>query len=164
MYKQIEKFYKDNYRVLLKRLNRRAGGVENAEDVLQESFYRALKYHRSFDPTQQELGAWFNRIMNNTLSTFQREQMQGGATIPYDEHKHEETYECSGERRKRLEEVINSITNRARPGKDILYLYFIKGFKFNEIRDITGENYTNITTLIYRFKADLIEEIGDERG
>lgn len=162
MYKQIEQFYKENYNVLVKRLNRRAGGVENAEDVLQEAFVRALKYKDSFNPERQEIGAWFNTIMNNALVVHQREQMQGGATIPYDEHEHEETYECTSEKKQLLSEIIERIEAKDERHRNILHLYFIRGYKLKEIHDVMGGGYKGIQMLVHRFRLDMTEEFSDD--
>lgn len=162
MYKQIEEFYKENYNTLVKRLNRRAGGVENAEDVLQESFVRALKYHKSFKPEFQEIGAWFNTIMNNVLVVHQREAMLGGATIPYDEHEHEESYECDAEAKSQVEEVLSKLYEKEPRTKNILHLYFVGGFRMCEIRDITSSSYKSVQMKIHRFKLELIEENKDD--
>jgi len=161
MYKLIEQFYKENYNVLVKRLNRRAGGVENAEDIVQESFVRALKYKASFNPHIQEIGAWFNRIMNNVLAVHQREQMQGGLTIPYDEHEHEESYECSAETKNQVEEILSRLYKRDKHSQNILHLYFVGGFKMSEIRDVTDASYKSIQMLVHRFKLSMIEEYSD---
>lgn len=162
MYEQIEQFYKDNYNVLVKRLNRRAGGVENAEDVLQEAFLRALKYHSSFNPERQEMGAWFNTIMNNVLVQFQREQMLGGATIPYDEYEHEETYECMSENNKFISQIAKIIQSKSERPRSILHLYYLRGYKAKEIQQIVGGGYVGITLCIKRFKSEMIEEFGDD--
>lgn len=162
MYKLIEEFYKENYSTLVKRLNSRAGGVENAEDVLQESFFRALRYCDSFDPTRQEIGAWFNTIMNNTLKVHQSEQMQGGATIPYDEHKHEETYECAEAAKLQLAEIIGGIDELGEYKRNVLYLYFIKSYKMKEIHDVVGGSYRTIQSMVGRYKAVLLGENCDD--
>lgn len=162
LYKQIEEFYRDNYSTLVKRLKRRAGGEENAEDVLQEAFYRALKYWDSYNPDKQPIGAWFNTIMNNTLKRHQSEQMQGGATIPYDEHEHEEGYDCPAEDNLRLEEVIGKLSKCNERNRNILYLYFIKGYRIKEIQDVVGGGYSGIRMLIHRFKLDMFGEEDDE--
>lgn len=161
MYKLIEQFYKENYSTLVKRLNRRAGGVENAEDVLQEAFVRALKYKDSFNPERQEIGAWFNAIMNNTLVVHQRQEMQGGATIPYDEQEHEEVYECTSESKLLIAELISHIEDKSERQRGILHLYFIRDYKVKEIQEVMGGGYRGIQMSIHRFRLSIAEEYGD---
>ena len=162
MYKQIEQFYKDNYSTLVKRLNRRAGGVENAEDVLQEAFFRSLKYCDSFNPERQEIGAWFNTIMNNTLVVHQRDVMLNGLSVSYDEDVHEESYECDAENNLLLTEIISRIDDRDERHRNILHLFFIRGYKMREIQQVVGGGYKGIQMLIHRFKLTMIEEYSDE--
>jgi RNA polymerase sigma factor (sigma-70 family) len=162
MYQQIEQFYKENYNLLVKRLTRRAGNPENAEDVLQDAFERALKYHKSFNPERQEIGAWFNTIMNNVLVRHQREQMQGGATIPYDEFAHEESYECTAEIKSQVESILGHMYKKEEDAKNVLHLYFINGFRMFEIREITSVPYSTIQMMIHRFKLEMAKEYSDE--
>lgn len=161
MYKLIEQFYKDNYSTLVKRLNRRAGGRENAEDVLQEAFLRALKYGGSFNPERQELGAWFNTIMNNTLVAHQRIVMLDGMSTSYDEAVHEECYECDAEEKLLIGEIIEHIEERDERHRNILHLFFICGYKVKEVQEVVGGGYKGIQMLIHRFKLTMIEEYDD---
>tara|TARA_R110000823_G_C15952958_1_gene502524 strand:+ start:10593 stop:11081 length:489 start_codon:yes stop_codon:yes gene_type:complete len=161
MYNNIEQFYKDNYDMLVKRFNRRAGGVENAEDVVQEAFCRALKYKDSFNPERQEIGAWFNTILNNALVSHQREQMLKGVTVPYEEHEHEEVYECSNEKRHLISDVLERMYAKSSKSRNILYLYFIQGYKMHEIARVVDDKYKSVQMLIRRFKADMIKEFGE---
>ena len=161
LYKQIEQFYKDNYNVLVKRLNRRAGGVENAEDVLQESFCRALKYCDSFNPERQEIGAWFNSIMNNTLVVHQREQMLKGVTVPFDEHEHEEACECDNEKKHLISNILDRMYTKTSKSKNILHLYFVKGYKIHEIAKVVDDKYKSVQMLIHRFRIDMKKEFGE---
>lgn len=162
MYKQIEQFYRDNYSTLVKRLNRRAGGVENAEDVLQEAFLRALKYCDSFNPERQEIGAWFNTIMNNTLVVHQRAVMLDGMSTSYDEELHEECYECDAESKLLIGEIIERIEDKDERHRNILHLFFVCGYKIREVQQVVGGGYKGIQMLIHRFKLTMIEEYSDE--
>jgi RNA polymerase sigma factor (sigma-70 family) len=162
MYKQIEQFYRDNYDALVKRFNRRAGGIENAEDVVQEAFCRALKYHDSFNPDRQELGAWFNTIINNTLVRHQKEQMLKGVSIPYEECEQEEVHECDNEKKHLIADILERMYSKSSKTKNILYLYFVQGYKMSEISQVVDEKYKSVQMSIHRFKREVVKEIGVE--
>jgi RNA polymerase sigma factor (sigma-70 family) len=160
MNKTLEQFYIENRELLLKRLYHRAGSAENAEDVLQEAFCRALKYWNSFNPNTQEIGAWFNTIMNNSLRTFKRDERSMGTFVEYEDELTEgyEMSQTSGDMFKRIEAEINKFKGENRSA---LHLYFIKGYKPREVRDVLDIQYKTLEKLFSRFKHDMREKYGD---
>jgi len=66
-YKVIEDYYRKNFKRLVNISRGRAGSYHNAEDVVQEAFTRALKYHKSYNPAMTAFDAWFSRILDNSL-------------------------------------------------------------------------------------------------
>lgn len=160
MNKILEQFYNENRELLLKRLYHRAGSAENSEDVLQEAFCRALKYWHSFNPHTQELGAWFNTIMNNSLKDFKRDERSMGTYVEYEDELTEgyEMSQTSGDMIKRIEAEINRYSGS---NKDALYLYFLRGFKPREVRDVVNIQYKALEKLCSRFKHEMREKYGD---
>ena len=59
----IEEFYKENFDKLVVQLSRRAGSLENAEDIVQEAFLRALTYKDAYNPKLNQFSTWFNGIL-----------------------------------------------------------------------------------------------------
>jgi len=161
MLKILEKFYIENRLLLVKRLANRAGSIENAEDVLQESFTRAIKYRAHFDPDKRELGAWFNTIMNNALKDFKRDDRLGGMVITYEEGM-EEAYEMSQTDYDMANRISKAISNRDANTRSVLHLYFEKECRVGEIKEILGIPYKTVESIIYRFKADMSDEFGEE--
>ncbi len=150
----IEDFYVDNREVLLKRLYHRAGTPENAEDVLQESFERALKYMSSFDAERQELGAWFNTIMNNTLKTFKRDERSCGTYVEFDEELADPIpmSQTNEDTIVRIKETINS---KQGDDRTILHLYFNEQYKPREIMTILDTNNKRINYVVNLFKLEM---------
>lgn len=162
MYKLIEEFYTENRRLLVNSWSRRAGSPENAEDILQEAFFRALKYKDSFNPERQEIGAWFNRIMNNTFVAFKRDERLEGMSVEYNDETHAETYEMSQTDADLTARIIDEINKKDGDVRDTLYLFFVKEFKPTEVRDILDIPYRTIQSYIYRFKGEMIGVFGDD--
>lgn len=159
-YKEIEQFYQDNYNRLVKILTHRAGSPENAEDVIQESFTRAMTYWSSFDPERQELGAWFNTIMNNTLRTYKRDERSGGTFVELEE-EHHESFCLSETNQDTIQRIKDAIASKSGDDRDILDLYFLKQFKPREIMCVVETNNKRISYLVNQFKLemqDLFEE------
>lgn len=161
MNKLLEQFYIDNREILLKRLYHRAGSAHNAEDILQESFLRALRYQGSFSPNTQELGAWFNTIMNNALKSFKRDERSMGTYVEIDEEVcgGYEMSQTSGDMIKRIESEVDMFSGE---NQQALYLYFLKGFKPREVRDVLNMPYKSLEKLFSRFKNDMRYKYGEE--
>ena len=160
MNKLLEQFYIENRALLLKRLYHRAGSAENAEDILQESFSRALKYGNSFNPNTQELGAWFNTIMNNALKSFKRDERSMGTYVEYEEEL-SESYEMSQTDGDLVERIKGEIELEPNPAKDILYLYFVKEYRPREIREVLDIPYKTMENVLTRFKSEMRYKFGD---
>ncbi len=158
--KLIEDFYNKERKLLLKKLNNRAGSPENAEDILQESFARALQYQSSFDSERQELGAWFNTIMNNTLKTFKRDERSMGTYVELDEEEIEPIL-MSTTNQDTIARIKEAINSKEGDDRTVLHLYFIEQYKPREIMTILDTNNKRINYVVNMFKvemADLFEE------
>lgn len=162
MHKIIEQFYIDNRSLLVNRITRRAGSPENAEDVVQDAFERALKYKDSFDPNRQEIGAWFNTILNNTLVKFKRIEIVGGMALEYEEDKHAESYTMSETDSDLVKKISEEISSKSGDVRDVLHLYFEKEYKPTEIKEVLNIPYRTIQSYIYRFKGEMMGEFGDD--
>lgn len=156
----LERFYKDNREMYLKRLYYRAGNPENAEDILQEAFCRAVRYWDSFNPNTQELGAWFNTVLNNALRNFKRDERSMGTYVEYDDELTDgkEMSQTDGDMVKRIEAAI---AKREGVVKDALYLYFIKGYTRREVRQVLDIKKDYLAVSISRFKDLMRERYGE---
>lgn len=146
----IEEFYKENFDKFSKSMGRHFSCPTYGEDVVQEAFYRALKYKGSFNPEVNEFGTWFSRIMLNCLRDFKNQDKLQGMSH---DNVEEEYIDLSIESRE-LRELIS----KQRPKfREVLELYFIKGYRGCEICQIVDRPITNITSLIHYFRKGIKE-------
>ena len=101
----IELYYRQEYDKLVIRVRGKVG-VDWAEDVVQEAFYRALRYERSFDPARHEMGAWLSRILGNCVNAMMNERRGHPAMQPYDEFEEEAEEEVD----KRPDDILEIAT------------------------------------------------------
>lgn len=154
----LTKFYLKNQRELHKRVANRAGGAYNAEDVVQEAFARALKYWDTYDPNNKELGAWFNTILNNTLKDFKREELMYGMCIEFDENLYKGT-ELSLTNHHMVAKVKGLIEAKCPHTRGILELYYLKGYKPQDIEQILDVSNKSIRMAVWRFKDEVKEKL-----
>ena len=150
----IEQYYKDKHDMLVKRYTRRAGTVQDAEDLVQEAFYRALKYQASFDQSRHELSTWMGGILNNCLRDFKRYQM-GGPEMDYKEEPVADpdlhwVKEMQGKVREEIEKKSGNL-------RDVLHLYFNLGYKPREIVQTLDVRNGTVRQSVWEFKKLLRE-------
>ena len=158
----IEESYKKNYETQVSIIQRHTPNREMAEDIVQESYARALKYFPSYDPEKSKFNTWFNMIMFNQL----REQVGSPAykdslhvnddgelveecveVVPYE--KIQENFDLISSEI----DMVNSDDTRK-----ILDLYYLKGYRSDQISGGLGFSQSKITSSCSRFKLKLMDK------
>lgn len=152
MINQIEEHYVANHERLVKRLFRRAGTIQSAEDIVQETYYRALKYHKSFNGG--EMDRWISTILNNCLREY-KNQEKGYSPVEYDAE--EESYECPSYVRHVMADVYDLIHTKSAIQIEVLMLYFKQEYNAKSISEITLYSYARCHQIIQRFRDELRE-------
>ncbi|MNQ77618.1 RNA polymerase sigma factor [compost metagenome] len=150
----LERYYRDERENLLRRLNFGAGTPENAEDVLQEAFVRALTYWDTFDPKNKELGAWFSTILKNSLRDFKRAEWLFGMGEEFDEELYD-PQEMEIPEDELIRQIYELVDGKEDGQREVLLLYFEKHYKFKDIQNITGYKYNTIHSIVRRFKVEV---------
>jgi RNA polymerase sigma factor (sigma-70 family) len=156
----IEAHYNKNFGKFVKILSNRAGSVHNAEDVVQESFYRALKYRKSFNPELEELGAWFNKIMNNALRNSKLNERRMGMSVEYTEDM-DEVVDLLEWEEDMIKQVKADINSRPEQVRQVLQLYIFQQYKPREIAQVLDMSNGYIRTIAKDFKIEMREKYGD---
>lgn len=157
--KQLELFFKDNYRQLVNKVKSRAGSMESAEDVVQDAFERATKYWDSFNPEVKQLGAWFNTIMNNALRAKMNDEKNFGMSMEFDEEL-ADGVEMSQTDAHMVEVMREEIEKKSVFHQEVLTLYFLKQYNTKSITEILDAKLRAVEQCITRFKADIKERYG----
>lgn len=154
----LEAYFKKEYNNLCKKVSRRAGSPENAEDVVQEAFYRALKYWNSYNP-ETKLGAWFNTILNNACKDKMKDERMAGASVEFEEDLFDGV-EMSQTDANTAEHIKKLIRSKGYPLSEVLRLYYEKGYKSIEIKQILDVEHGTVRQAVWRFKEEVREKIG----
>lgn len=157
----VQQFYEDNFNLYVMRFTRQSGSPENAEDVVQEAFYRALLYSDSYNPEVTEFETWFNGIVKRSLIDFKRSEIRMGEAVDYDNLPEDEmeVFETPDpEMSEILEKEIEK--TRLQSHRNILFLFYKRSYKLSEIAMVVGESYHTVRTVIDRFRRDMVERYG----
>jgi RNA polymerase sigma factor (sigma-70 family) len=148
----IEQHFIENRRKLVKKMGFRAGTPEDAEDVVQEAYARAIKYQKSFDGTN--IDRWFHTILNNVLKEFKNTQ-KGYSTVEYEEEEDQAVEYIYPTRV--MAEIYEMIDKRPVVQKEILTLFFTQEYSAKDISNILPSSYSQIHQVIQRFRNELKE-------
>lgn len=140
-----------------------------AEDLAQETFLKAFRHLRSYDP-RKKLASWLFKIAHNaTLDHLRRKSLD---TVPLEPgaDSDEEGWEVlaapdSGSPERRAESVealagLERALARVRPGsREILLLRFREGLAYHEIADVVGVPMGTVKIRLHRARKELAREI-----
>ena len=159
VYKLIEIHYRENYKRTIKYISSNAGSRHNAEDILQETYMRALKYWASLEIRNNDsMNKWFRGILRNCFKDYKIDLLEKGITT--DQVDRIEGNNHPGYVKRWFGEIEKKISSRNDRDKYILNLYFLNQFKIGEIVDLVPETFFTIRKLVANFRKELREEYG----
>ena len=156
MYEFIEEHYRNNKNRLLKKFSRSTGTTQDGEDIVQEGYYRAMKYFHSFG-AEKDLDVWINTIMYNVFRDFMSEKNKvprkvSPANLPSipDSIMVDDLMRFVEKYSKNLKESH----------KKIIKLHCKYGYTLKEIGQIVDLSMSNIKIILYRFRLCAREMLG----
>lgn len=158
--KQIEEYYNSEFENLVKRFSFRCGCLQDAEDIVQEAFAKALAYVDSYDSTLGTVDKWVGAILYRCWLNKVNEIKLGGVTKPVEsclkEIDPEEDSKILSATKKEIREHISSLADGDK--KDVLSMHFISGMTESEIRFFTPHLTTSqIRGMIQLFRRKVIK-------
>lgn len=153
---QPEKDFEEYGRFVFQYLMSLCGNADLAEELTQETFYRAIRSSGRFDGSCK-VSTWLCQIAKHIwyqeLDKRRRRKLQQENAV---EDGLEEAY-C---RKEQTMEVMKAAHILGENAKEVFLLRMTGGFSFREIGEICGksENWARVT--FYRAKQKIIEEVG----
>jgi DNA-directed RNA polymerase specialized sigma24 family protein len=152
----IQDHFKKHYDKLVSKSANVLGDWHYGEDCVQESYENALKYHHSFDGSNFD--TWFYTIYINMLRKYIKFVKSQGINQEIKVAHHplfpSEIKDCH------LGLIASEIekSNKTDAVKNLLYCYFILGYRGKELEAFTGLTEGAIHTQANRFKQLLMEK------
>lgn len=164
MRSKIEQFYVEQYDNYVRKISRKAGGIEHAEDIVQEAFYRALKYADTYNPTDKEISVWFNTILRRAMYDHKRIELKQGMTAAIDSGE-TEAVEVDEVGQRMADEIYEAILERKHDEhKQVLFLALIRNYPPRDIVEVLDVGIHNVNQIISRFKTEMGERYGYNRS
>lgn len=157
--KLIEQHYRDNYDNLVKKLSRPAGSEMDAEDVIQSTYERCLRYLPTFvGDTMVDFEKWFSIILRNCMATLKNDQKAAGLVIEYKDKKEEGIEMPVGDYK--IAGKIRAIVERERPlVQEIFRLHITHGLKLPQVSELVTVTYGTVRKEVMKLKQKIKEEL-----
>jgi len=151
--------YVDNFDMLCVQVGKIVG-YNDAEDVVQEAYTRALKYSKSYegDGSSASFGAWLSSIIFNCIKDFHRENRMRGMTSEELEGIEDETSKPIN--KLVLKRVIDTVDKEPKQKRELLRLFFFKQFTTKEIAELLPFTHSNVRVIIHYFRKKLRAVVG----
>lgn len=146
----VEAHYRENFDKLVKVAARRVpnNSLALAEEAVQESYTKACKYFRTFDPGQSSFATWHSKILRNCIN--QLRTLESAAS--FKEFDDEKSVSANEVDRKWLTWIVNHINKSDEEEYTILMMFYYHGFKSIEIAEFLNKKHTTIRQIIHRWK------------
>lgn len=155
IYEQIAEVYKRDYKTFHKMAIRKVGDFW-AEDLVQETFERALKYSPTYNPQLSMLDTWINRIFDSVVKKYRHannlEELTEESWVT-EEGPHNNFENV-------LEDFIKDLIGYKENQKQVLYCYFILGMRPREVLQVVPESLHNINWIVADFRRDMRGKYG----
>jgi RNA polymerase sigma-70 factor (ECF subfamily) len=152
----LAEYYKKNKQRHVNAIRNKIKPPCSAEDIVQDAFVRAVRSYHSFDKRKGSFNSWFSKILHYTYLDYLKGQPSLGEVIPM---KDWVDYNLVTEDNL---SIITCIAKTDERYRELLTLFYIKGYSIKEVHDIVQLSETMIKQVCYRFRRALKEEWGIE--
>lgn len=158
------KIIEDHYNKYHKVWRKRAGYYlratdQDAEDVVQEAYLRALKYYKPDNPPLV-FESWFVRIFFNCVNDQRRIINNTPPSVELEE-EHEEGIPCNQYSEEAVKQIYELIAQKSDIVRERLYLHFKYGYSSADIHAICGGAAITARKLLSDFRKELREKFGE---
>lgn len=147
------------------------GNSEEAEDITQESFLKAWKSLKKYDPSSSKFKTWLFRIARNSAIDFLRkkkhvpfsyfETPEGSNVLTETVASDDELPDALMMRLEDAKELHATLERLPAKAREILLLYYTNEFTFEEIGEMLGEP-TNTVKSRHRRALQALRKILEE--
>lgn len=161
VYNLISDLYKKKRTHYIKSNIGRTGSYHNAEDVVQEAFVRACQYWNSYEPEMHSVEAWFSRILENSLRSFNQAERRRGMSVEIDEDDLR-TFNPNPYFNLVLAEIKSDVAQiKDKDDRFIISLNLFEQYAPRDICKVTDRSIGAINNVLYRFKEQLKVKYGE---
>lgn len=153
------------------------GNPEDAQDLVQETFLRAWRYHQAFRPDGNPR-AWLFKILHNLYIDGKRRENRGARTIPDESAKIQDFYlyrqaldsdqlRMAGDPEAIVleglldEDIQQALDNLAEHYRTPFLLCTLEGLSYKEVAEILGVPVGTVMSRVHRARTILQQQLWD---
>ena len=154
----FEKIYTENSDFIFKYLLKLCKNVSLAEELTQETFFRAYMNFKSLK-NEAKAPVWLCQIAKNTYFAWYNEQNKHSTFEENEELKDDFDIECFFEKKELSEKAFECLHGLEEPYKEVFMLSVFGQLSLKEISRLFGKSESWARVTFYRAKQKLTERI-----
>ncbi len=158
----FEQLFSENYDFILKYLSKLCQDPSLAEELTQETFYRAyMNLSQLYDP--ERVSVWLCQIAKNTFYTWYRDSQKYG---PLDENAADSSPDLADAliRKELSKETFARLHELEEPYKEVFLLSVFANLSFVEISTLFGKSESWARVTFFRAKQKLKGKLRDKHA
>ena len=158
----FERLYAEHAEALFGFLVYRTGSRAEAEDIVADTFERALRARRRFDPRRGSEKTWLYSIALNRLRDLARREAAHDRALERTGAPEPEAADSGTERADARLTVEAALASLSPEEREAVALRFGADLTLKEIASVLDESMTTVEGRVYRALRKLRAELGDE--
>jgi len=159
LYKELVTRYERKILVFIYHMLRNTRMDHMAEDLCQETFYKAYRSLHSFRELEASFSTWLYTIARNTVLSELRKNRNGNVYLEDSGYEPAVAAESTPEqallRSEKVTMVREAINNLPEKQRSALILREYDGLDYQEIANILGQTVSSVKSLLFRARASL---------
>lgn len=159
LYKELVTRYERKILVFIFHMLKNTRMDHMAEDLCQETFYKAYRSLHSFRELEASFSTWLYTIARNTVLSELRKNRNGNVYLEDSGYEPaaaaESTPEQSVLRNEKVSKVREAINNLPEKQRSALILREYDGLDYQEIANILGQTVSSVKSLLFRARASV---------
>ncbi len=155
---EFEKFFNDKKELVFKYLIKLTADVSLAEELTQETFFRAYMNYASLRNADKAT-VWLCQIAKNTYYAWYNEQKKKESIDVLDDVPDTESVEEAFVQKELSRKALMCLHELEEPYKEVFMLSVFGGFSLNDISTIFGKSESWARVTFYRAKKKLLERM-----
>ena len=155
---EFEKLFNENREFIFKYLMKMAGDVSLAEELTQETFFRAYMNYASLR-NKEKASVWLCQIAKNAYYAWYNEQKKKESLDNLEDVSDDKCIEETFVQKELSREALKCLHELDEPYKEVFMLSVFGGFTLKNISEIFGKSESWARVTFYRAKQKLLERM-----
>lgn len=155
-YSEVDRHYREHFKVLINVYASRLRGRHNAEDVVQEAYTKVLEHWETYKPELASFNVWFENVLKNCAKTHMTKEKMHGMVYDTDSVALlEASVDAGGFSASMLADIEREIAKQPVPRQLILQLALFQQETYSEIAQALAVSQQYVKNTVSKFRKEL---------